>query len=89
MNDVCCISLYPSNIIIAPQIGFDPISYNYDEDAGVARLTITTSMPLRFTNATGALLYTEDGTATGSGGIAALGVFSVEFWTAIPMHERL
>ena len=79
MNDVY---LYPSNIIIAPRIGFDPLSYNYDEDARVARLTITTNMPLRFTDATGALLYTEDGTATGSGGIAALGVFSVEFRTA-------
>ena len=83
MNDVCCISLHPSNIITAPEIGFDPTSYNYDEDAGVARLTITTNMPLRFTDATGALFYTEDGTATGGGGITALGVFSIEFWTAI------
>ena len=89
VNDVCCIFLYPSNIIIAPHIGFNPISYNYDEDAGVARLTITTNMPLRFTDATGALFYTEDGTATGSRGIAALGVFSVEFRRAISMHERL
>ena len=85
MNDVCCISLHPSNIIIAPEIGFDPTSYFYDEDAGVARLTITTNMPLRFTDATGALFYTEDGTATGGGGIAAIykSIFSVEFWTAI------
>ena len=70
MNDVWCISLHPSNIIIAaPEIGFDPASYNYDEDARVARLTITTNMPLRFTDATGALFYTEDGIATGGGGI--------------------
>ena len=53
----------------APQIGFDPTSYSYDESAGVARLTITTNIPLRFTDATGALFYTEDGTATGGGGI--------------------
>ena len=70
MNDVCCISLYPCNIIIvAPEIGFDPTSYIYDEDAGVARLTITTNIPLSFTDATGALFYTEDGIATGGGGI--------------------
>ena len=56
--------------IVAPEIGFDPTSYSYDEAAGVARLTITTNMPLRFTDATGALFYTEDGTATGGGGIA-------------------
>ena len=38
-----------------------------DEDEGVARLTITTDIPQRFTNATGALFYTEDGTATAGG----------------------
>ena len=57
------------NSVTAPQIGFDPTSYSYDESAGVARLTITTNIPLRFTDATGALFYTEDGTATGGGDI--------------------
>ena len=57
------------NSITAPQIGFDPTSYSFDEGAGVARLTVTTNMPLRFTDATGALFYTEDGAATGDGGI--------------------
>ena len=61
--------------IIAPEIGFNPDSYTYDEAAGVARLTITTNRPARFTNATGALFYTEDVTATGGGGIAT-GVYS-------------
>ena len=70
MNDIYCFSLHPSNnIIIAPEIGFDPASYIVDEDEGVARLTITTNMPLRFTDATGALFYTEDGTATGGGDV--------------------
>ena len=63
--------------IIAAQIGFDPESYTYDEDAGVARLTITTNMPLLFTDATGALFYTQDGTATGGGGIACMLYYSV------------
>ena len=57
------------SLIIAPEIGFNPSSYTYDEADGVARLTITTNMPARFTDATGALFYTEDGTATGGGGI--------------------
>ena len=41
----------------------------YDENAGVARLRIRTNMPERFTDATGALFYTDDGTATGGGGM--------------------
>ena len=53
----------------APSIGFDPESYRYGEDAGEAVLTITTSDPAEFTNATGALFYTDDGSAVGSGGM--------------------
>ena len=41
----------------------------YDEAVGVARLTIITNAPARFTDATGALFYTEDGSATGGGGV--------------------
>ena len=55
--------------VTAPQIGFVPESYMVDEGAGVARLTIQTNMPERFTDATGALFYTEDGNATGGGGM--------------------
>ena len=53
----------------APQIGFDPMSYPVNEADGVATLTITTSDPGAFTNVTGALFYTTDGSATGSGGL--------------------
>ena len=56
-------------MLAAPQIGFDPTSYIYDEAAGVARLTITTTALDRFTDATGALFYTEDVTASGNGGM--------------------
>ena len=72
---MCTLDYYLSSLdpwifcVPAPQIGFDPESYTYDEDAGVARLTIITNMPLRFTDANGALFYTEDGTATGGGGM--------------------
>ena len=56
-------------MFLDPQIGLVSDSYTYDEAAGVARLTITTNAPARFTDATGALFYTEDGSATGGGGI--------------------
>ena len=62
---MCCICTFLS---LAPQIGFDPDCYTYDEETIVARFTITTNMPLRFTDATVALFYTEDGSATGGGG---------------------
>ena len=67
-----CYTLYSSAynfLSTAPSIGFDPESYTYDEDAGEAVLTITTSDPSEFTDATGALFYTDDGTAVGSGGM--------------------
>ena len=50
-------------------------------------------MPVSFTDATGALFYTEDGTATGGGGIAAIyksiqcRVLDSYYYTHI--HERL
>ena len=53
----------------APQIGFDPTSYTVNEADGVATLTITTSDPGSFTDATGTLFYTEDLSAAGSGGL--------------------
>ena len=58
-----------NNSFAAPQIGFDPVSYTFNENAGVATLTITTSDPTMFTNANGALFYTTDGSAQGSGGL--------------------
>ena len=54
---------------LAPLIGFVPESYRYDEDVGVAELVIITNRPEFFTDATGALLYIEDGTAVGRGGL--------------------
>ena len=69
IDNLSLFSWYLNINFTAPQIGFDPTSYSYDEIAGVARFSITTNMPLRFTDATGALFYTEDGTATGGGGI--------------------
>ena len=57
--------------LAVPQIGFDPISYTVDEDAGEVVLRIRTSDPTAFVNATGALFYTNvtGGTATSSGGM--------------------
>ena len=43
--------------------------YGFDEDTGIATLYIITNAPERFVDSTGALFYTADGTATGSGGI--------------------
>lgn len=57
----------------APRIGFEPTEYSFDENAGVAKLIITTSdRSNRFTDERGALFYTVDGTADGSGGITSL-----------------
>ena len=56
----------------APLIGFDPTSYTFHEDAGEAVLMITTNDPSQFTNANGALYYTNDGSALGSGGMLNL-----------------
>ena len=69
-----CYTLAITHLLIhflsaAPSIGFDPESYTYNEDDGEAVLTITTSDPSEFTDANGALFYTDDGTAVGSGGM--------------------
>lgn len=61
-----------SLLSLAPGIGFDPESYLYDENAGVVRLTVITNMPARFTDVIGALFYTEDGSATGGGGVQTI-----------------
>ena len=53
----------------APWIGFDPTIYDFNEGTGIATLQIITNTPERFTDATGALLHTTDGTATNNEGI--------------------
>ena len=53
----------------APWIGFESTIYDFSEGTGIATLQILTNNPERFTNASGALLYTTDGTATSNGGI--------------------
>ena len=52
-----------SSILLAPRIGFDPVMYNVDENARVVDLVITTSDPSAFTDSTGALFYTNPGSA--------------------------
>ena len=43
--------------------------YNFNEDTGIATLSVITNAPERFVDATGALFYIADGTATSSGGM--------------------
>ena len=56
------------NNIIAPQIGFDPAVYDFNEDTEIATLLVVTNVP-GLVDAGGVLFYTTDGTATSSGGI--------------------
>ena len=56
------------NNITAPQIGFDPAVYDFNEDTGIATLFIVTNVP-DLVDAGGTLFYTTEGTATSSGGI--------------------
>ena len=57
--------------------------YDFDEDTGIATLYIITNAPERFVDSTGALFYTADGTATGSGGIVGHVIkITVAVWIA-------
>ena len=65
--------IYSCSILCtAPQIGFDPQVYVIDEEAGNVILQIITNAPSRFSNSSGALIYTTHGTATSNGGLCGI-----------------